>query len=705
VAVTVHGGGFTVIRYAGTQVVRAMTLGSAIATMTAGTLLAAPVAHAQPGSQGAPPVSASSDPARPPAAASLATQAGPSSTQTAAAAAGPVINLQGRGFGHGRGMSQWGARAMAAQGLSTAQILAFYYQGTTATTDLGNPTVRVRVAGVTTTPTEVTTEPGLSVTDGACTEVLPTTYARWRTLETETGWQIQGYSTSPFTLWQNYENTCPDFGANGDPVYRATDQTLHVYLPGKERTYRGEVRIIKNNSSSFIGLGWHDVVNALPMDSYLWSVVPAEMPGSWNAAAVRAQAVAARSYAAHGLDSSPAWDVCDSTACQVYPGLVSTTPEFPGSTQAVNDTTGTVLRYNGAVAVTEFGSTNGGRTAKGSVPYQVAKADPYDGYFAEAPDTWSYDLPTSEVGSLREIEFAHDEGTLVMYGGRVSGVRVTLTDNTVQWFTGSEFMARHGLRSTFFTSVGSAVGTDWTANAFSDIIARDSSGFLWNYPGTGTGGYRAREPMGPWSSTDVIAPGDFSGDGFADIMARNSAGVLVVYSGETNGYTSPDALPLGGGWAPYREINGPGDLTGDGFVDIVARDLAGVLWIYPGTGTGALKPRVKVSSGWGSLREIEPVGDFDGNGSRDLVAIAPNGSLYLYSFSATGAYISAKSIGGGFGSYSALTGLGDFNGDGHFDLAARDSAGTLWLYRSNGSGGWLGRTLIGNGWGSYTPAS
>jgi SpoIID/LytB domain protein len=140
--------------------------------------------------------------------------------------------------------------------------------------------------------------------------------------------------------------------------------------------YRGRLRIYNHG-------GALDVVNVVGLQAYLFSVVPREMPANWPMEALKAQAVAARSYAVNAARAS--WfDIYDDTRDQVYGGLDYSTGEEPGSTAAVKATNGEVVKYGGGVASTYFSSSNGGRTAAsvdtwgGSVPYLVSKSDRFD---------------------------------------------------------------------------------------------------------------------------------------------------------------------------------------------------------------------------------------------------------------------------------------------------------------------------------------
>ncbi|WP_156996899.1 SpoIID/LytB domain-containing protein, partial [Knoellia aerolata] len=654
-----------------------------------------------------------------PAGDALATQrvtqdATPAAARTSAAAAGPVIGLRGRGFGHGRGMSQWGARGAASQGRTAAQILDFYYPSTT-TSNIGNPHVRVRLTALGTTATTVAAEAGLTVTDGTCTAALTQTGAvSWRVLRAGSAWTLQGYypNAAGVSSWWDHPTSCAGFGAAADLTFVGEGSigasTLTVRTAGGNRVYRGGIRAAKDNRPGLVG--FTATINVVPMDLYLQSVVPAEMPASWSLEAVKAQSVAARTYAAAKLGGAYTSDLCDTTACQVYPGLSSSNPEHPNSTAAVTATSGQVRTYGGSMALTEFSSTNGGQTVASGLPYQVAKADPYDGVHTDAPDTWTYlTMPVSaienawsSIGTFRSMQVVRN-GKGGWFGGRATSLVLQGTAGS-QSVDAETFRSRLNLRSTWFVPLGSSVGTDFAGNGFSDLVARDASGTLWNYPTDGRGGWlgRTRVATGWPAVPEVVAPGDFSGDGIPDLMTRSmTTGVLTLHQGTGSG-TIASSGKVGGGWNTFTAILAPGDLDGDGAVDILGRDSAGVMWLYPGTGTGSWKARVSKGSGWGSLRELEAVGDFDGDGGTDLMGKNATGALYLLRFSASGAYLGAKVVGNGFGGYSAFTGLGDVDGDGAVDLVTRDGAGVLWAYRGDGAGGFRVRLAIGRGWTSLT---
>ncbi|MEU8967487.1 VCBS repeat-containing protein [Streptomyces sp. NPDC048491] len=137
---------------------------------------------------------------------------------------------------------------------------------------------------------------------------------------------------------------------------------------------------------------------------------------------------------------------------------------------------------------------------------------------------------------------------------------------------------------------------------------------------------------GGWQIYDkVLSPGNLAGAGEADMIARDKAGVLWLYLGYPDGRVAP-RIKIGGGWDAYTEIAGQGDLNGDGKTDIVAADKAGVLWLYTGTGNynAPFKPRTKIGAGWNAYDRILSVGDLNRDGRTDLVARAKNGDLYRY---------------------------------------------------------------------------
>ena len=245
--------------------------------------------------------------------------------------AGTSFTLSGRGYGHGRGMSQYGAYGAALKGLSRNEMLSFYYPGTTRSTSIGNPTMRVRLTALGSTTTQPVPTPGLVVSDGTKTGALAvrnsdgTPRERWRLVPEGTGLTLQWLEKGSWRSTSSWR-------ARTVPL-SFTDASLgavRVVLPdGTQRDYRRTVRGIRWGAGMM-------TLSVVSMDYYLQSVVPSEMPASWPTAALEAQVVAARTYAAHQrANQAPGtpYDTCDSTSCQVYRGMAGYTTGPPRERQ------------------------------------------------------------------------------------------------------------------------------------------------------------------------------------------------------------------------------------------------------------------------------------------------------------------------------------------------------------------------------------
>ncbi len=246
---------------------------------------------------------------------------------------------------------------------------------------------------------------------------------------------------------------------------------------------------------------------------------------------------------------------------------------------------------------------------------------------------------------------------------------------------------------------------DFTSDGFADLVARDGNGRLWLYRSDGEGNLQARTVLGAsgWNSMNAIAsPGDFDGDGKADIIAKDSdgSGRLWLYPGDGEGRLGTRILIGSSGWNSINAVFSGGDSDNDGDTDLIARDTSGRLWFYPGNGAGRFEPRELMgSSGWNSITSLHSPGDFDGDGNSDLVARTTDGRLWMYPGTGTGRLDPRIQIGTGWNSMSAIFSPGDLNGDTNPDVIARDGDGRLLLYPGNGTGRLLSPQVIGNsGW-------
>lgn len=361
-----------------------------------------------------------------------------------------TLTITTAGWGHGRGMSQYGAWEAAKKGLSYSEILKFYYSGTKLEALPKNDTMRVWITADTDNKLHFYPATGVRLRDSAGkTFTLPTgkNYTKWRI--SRSGSKRVLYYRNAKGKYVKYTNS--KFKLDPKRVWYAENTktgTIKLYLSSGNRTYRGSL------SFRFSGNG-AITVNNVKMEDYLRSVVPSEMPASWHAEALKAQTVAARTYAARyraNLGGKKVYDICNTASCQVYKGTMT---EHAGSNAAVKATAGKVLTHSKQYAWTEFSSSNGGYSVKGSYVYIKAQADPYD---AAANQVWSTPVKTStiqkkypKIGTLKSITLERDgKGR---WGGRVT--KVTLTGSKAsQTVTGTSFKSALGLRETLMTISG-----------------------------------------------------------------------------------------------------------------------------------------------------------------------------------------------------------------------------------------------------------
>ena len=265
---------------------------------------------------------------------------------------GALFLLSGHGWGHGVGMGQWGAQGYAQQGYTYDQILAAYYPGTT----LGQTTatsIRVLLADGKSSLAISSAQP-LTVADG---DGIDHTLAAGETTLTP----------------------ALQLAVDGGPSQTLAPPLTFSPASGSRlelgHAYRGQIVVDVVN-------GKLRAINVLPLEQYLYGVVPAEEPSSWLPAALDAQAVAARSYALASRRAAAPFDVYADGRSQAYLGVSA---EKPTATQAVNETSGQVLFFGSHVADTMFSSSTGGLTqsaadAFGSAgkPYLVSVKDPFD---------------------------------------------------------------------------------------------------------------------------------------------------------------------------------------------------------------------------------------------------------------------------------------------------------------------------------------
>ena len=270
----------------------------------------------------------------------------------APAGSGALFLVRGHGWGHGVGMGQWGAQGYALQGYAYEQILGAYYPGTLSG-QTSETSIRVLLANGKKKLVVSSRQP-MTVEDGNGVEhTLPagkTTLTPALELAVDDG---PKQALEPPLTFSPAEGSTLTLG----------------------RAYRGQFLVD-------VVSGKLRAINVLPLEEYLYGVVPAEMPSTWLPAALDAQAVAARSYALASRRAGAPFDVYAGSRSQAYLGV---SVEMPAATEAVDETAGEVLLYGGHVATTLFSSSTGGWTQSAADafgapgrPYLVSVKDPYD---------------------------------------------------------------------------------------------------------------------------------------------------------------------------------------------------------------------------------------------------------------------------------------------------------------------------------------
>jgi stage II sporulation protein D len=385
-------------------------------------------------------------------------------TRVSVAAATVVIS--GRGYGHGVGMSQYGAYGMASQGFAHDKILAFYYPGTT----IGQApvkSVRALLADSAATVVVGSAKPILMIDAVGKRFTLP---------------------AGPITLDASLSLPVGDGGAlqpvAGPIVLRPQGAVLT--LGGK--AYRGALRVglvqappQSGRSAAITVAGAADpalggsapapapapaatpapsglrVVNIVGLEAYLAGVVPREVPASWPADALQAQAVAARSYALAHRAEGQDFDLYTDERSQVYGGVAA---EHKATTAAVQATAGQVLLHEGEIADTMFSASNGGRTRSVAdaypesvepYPYLIEQDDPYDAAASPFAKWGPVVVPASRIESL----FGLPDSLVDMTADATATSRPTqvtaVTASGVVGFTPSQLRIALGLRSSWLT--------------------------------------------------------------------------------------------------------------------------------------------------------------------------------------------------------------------------------------------------------------
>jgi stage II sporulation protein D len=295
--------------------------------------------------------------------------------------------VKGGGFGHGVGMSAYGAYGYGEHGAGYRQILRHYYRGIRIAEMEGSPQVRVLLA---ISPTDVSFS-GATTACGRSLDPARTYRGRRR------GSSVRLLSSAGRLLAR-----C------GDRLHADSRRMVRIAGVG---VYRGALELVPTDSAA----GSLNVVNRLNVNSYVRGSLPGEVPPEWPMATLMAFAVAARSIALSTDVGGNGFDLYSDTRTQVYGGVKL---ESERTDQAIRATRSQVATYGGEIAQTTYFSSSGGRTESGflgaaDVPYLQSVDDPYD-YYSPLHE-WTFRFSQAEMNARLGAYVA----------GGLRGIRVT----------------------------------------------------------------------------------------------------------------------------------------------------------------------------------------------------------------------------------------------------------------------------------------
>jgi stage II sporulation protein D len=361
-----------------------------------------------------------------------------------AVAAKTSFTVRGAGYGHGIGLSQYGAYGFATHGADYKDIVLHYYKDTRLSS-AGDRAIRV-----------------LLQSDKEVIWFTAATKAGDAKLDPGARYRVVRHGLNQVEL---QDDQAKQIAISDSPLVVSSSSGALV-LQGKAQNglsdapYRGTLEL---RPGLFGGM---TAVNSLPLDEYIKGVVPGEVPSTWPPAALEAQAVVARSYSLVTDAGGAIFDQYADTRSQMYYGM---SRETPRTSAAVADTSGQVVKYGDQVAVTYYFSTSGGKTENienvyighPPVPYLKSVDDPYDD--ASPKHRWKFEWTTKQLakklggwvkGKLRTVKVVQRGVSPRIVKAQVVGTK------GVTEVTGSQLRFKLGLYDTWAYFIAIKTGQD-----------------------------------------------------------------------------------------------------------------------------------------------------------------------------------------------------------------------------------------------------